>query len=644
MRFVSYTVAAVVSLLSVASADAIPKGQTIEVGGSTYYVPPTSVSTLRVKGQLRRENGLVPLTVVTSDSWKFTSSDLEDIVNGYQATDDVFNTGFLENIYITYNGSHKKPSLDVTPPPFWKNRFLANSPAYGPKNAIKCDDDLPPGPYFLDSATGKVHQAYLLYSDVMGAFTQGLIPLEDGSWDVLSASLQGYSTITIGVPSRLYYTATPEKPLAGVRIGVKDLFDMKGVKTGCGNRAYYELYPPANTTAPAIQPLIDAGAVIVGKMKTSQFANGETATADWVDYHSPFNARGDGYQDPSSSSSGAGSGIGAYPWLDAAVGSDTGGSVRGPAQANGCFGNRPSWNLVSLDKAMPMSPLLDTPGFLARDAKIWQIASEVMYASAGLKSYTQYPKKIKTIDFPTEPSSEVNALALDFLSKLSSFLDTEDISPFDYNALWAETKPAIVPENQTLSEYLLLTYPILTTKQQHPLVAEPFFADYAAKHDGRKPFVDPVPRARWEWGLQFPESQLEEAIAEKDVFAGWWNSTAQVFDEETCADSLILYVGGSARTEYRDVYRDLPGVPMGFSTTRISNLAGVPDVVVPVGQARYNSSVTGQEEFIPVSVDIIAPHGCDIMVFNLINELVEEGIVKEPVTGSEMYGDGTIYY
>ena len=57
---------------------------------------------------------------------------------------------------------------------------------------------------------------------------------------------------------------------------------------------------------------MDAGAVIVGRMKTSQFANGERATADWVDYHSPFNARGDGYSDPSSSSSGPGAGIGAY--------------------------------------------------------------------------------------------------------------------------------------------------------------------------------------------------------------------------------------------------------------------------------------------------------------------------------------------
>ena len=113
-----------------------------------------------------------------------------------------------------------------------------------------------------------------------------------------------------------------------------------------------------------VQRLIDAGAILVGKMKTSQFANGETATADWVDYHEPFNPRGDGYQDTSSSSAGAGSGIGSYPWLDLALGSDTGGSIRGPSQVQGIFGNRPTHGLVPLTNVMPLAPELDTAGFM----------------------------------------------------------------------------------------------------------------------------------------------------------------------------------------------------------------------------------------------------------------------------------------
>ena len=170
------------------------------------------------------------------------------------------------------------------------------------------DSTVPDGPYFA-SGSGLLCPAYRLYSDVQGAFSETSIRNADGSYSVLPANVPGQS-LAVAVPSRLYYTKTPEKPLAGVRMGVKDIFDVRGLKTSNGNRAWYGLYPAANRTAIAVQNLIDAGAVVVGKMKTSQFANGETATADWVDYHAPFNPRGDGYQDPSSSSAGPAAGAG----------------------------------------------------------------------------------------------------------------------------------------------------------------------------------------------------------------------------------------------------------------------------------------------------------------------------------------------
>ena len=151
----------------------------------------------------------------------------------------------------------------------------------------------------------------------------------------MSAHIEGASTVSVAVPSRLYYTKTPQQPLAGVRLAVKDIFDVAGVKTSDGNRAYYGLYPPRNKTAIAVQRLLDAGAILVGKMKTSQFANGETATADWVDYHASFVLRGDGYHEPSGSTTGGGSSTSAHDWLDIAIGSDTGGSIRGPAGVNG---------------------------------------------------------------------------------------------------------------------------------------------------------------------------------------------------------------------------------------------------------------------------------------------------------------------
>jgi hypothetical protein len=225
--------------------------------------------------------------------------------------------------------------------------------------------EIPPGPYLI-SPTGDLYQPYRLYSDIEGAFTQPLISsiTVEGTYAALPATVPGIVSPGVAVPSRLYYAKTPDKPLAGVRTGIKDIYDIAGVRTSNGNRAFYDLYPPRNATALVVQRLVNAGAILVGKMKMSQFANGETATADWVDYHEPFNPRGDGYQDTSSSSSGPGSGAGSYPWLDLTLGSDTGGSIRGPSQVQGVYGNRPTHGLVPLTGAMPLAPELDTAGFL----------------------------------------------------------------------------------------------------------------------------------------------------------------------------------------------------------------------------------------------------------------------------------------
>ena len=55
-----------------------------------------------------------------------------------------------------------------------------------------------------------------------------------------------------------------------MRLAVKDLFDIKGLRVSGGNRAYYDLYEPRNVTAPALQRLIDLGAILVGKAGTVQ--------------------------------------------------------------------------------------------------------------------------------------------------------------------------------------------------------------------------------------------------------------------------------------------------------------------------------------------------------------------------------------
>lgn len=142
------------------------------------------------------------------------------------------------------------------------------------------------------------------------------------SLDCSAYGEQHPSALTIAVPSRLYFKRTKEKPYAGLRLAIKDNIDLKGLKTGASSRAYTSLYPPRNHSAEIVQRLLELGFVIVGKAKTTQFADSEWPTSDWVDYHAPFNPRGDGYLTTSGSSAGSAAAVASYPWLDFALGTD----------------------------------------------------------------------------------------------------------------------------------------------------------------------------------------------------------------------------------------------------------------------------------------------------------------------------------
>lgn len=144
--------------------------------------------------------------------------------------------------------------------------------------------------------------------------------------DVTSSSQQA---LQVAVPSRMCFAASPVRPLNGMRVAVKDVFDIKGMRTSLSSRAYLELQRPSEETAKAIRNLVEAGSLIIGSTKLCSLISKEDPT-EAVDYSAPFNARADGYQSPNGSSSGSAAAIGAYDWLDVAIGTDSMPVVKGP--------------------------------------------------------------------------------------------------------------------------------------------------------------------------------------------------------------------------------------------------------------------------------------------------------------------------
>lgn len=113
-----------------------------------------------------------------------------------------------------------------------------------------------------------------------------------------------------------------EKPLADVTIAVKDMFDIEGSRTTLCNRAWTEYQSPKDETAPCIKRLQDLGAWVVGKTRLNAMVVREEAM-ECVEFLAPSNPRGDGYQTSSGSSSGSCAALGAYRWVDFAIGSDS---------------------------------------------------------------------------------------------------------------------------------------------------------------------------------------------------------------------------------------------------------------------------------------------------------------------------------
>ncbi|KAF7342185.1 Amidase 1 [Mycena venus] len=613
------------------SAQLVSTGLSVMFNDVYYYISPYSsgelVISLTSLSSVPSVYGFKPVTVVQE---AVTLSGIPSLLSNWTAIDDVFQPEFAEAIFLA-GAVGSALTNQVTVADGFSSLVLPLS-----------NPNISSGPYFLEMATGSLYPVYRLYDDFAGAFTEAFLQTPGGTFQTLSAHIPGSASLTIGVPSRLYFTKTADKPLAGVRIGVKDIYELAGVKNSNGNRAWYNLYPAKVVTGTAVQRLIDAGAQIVGSQKTSQFANGEEATADWVDYHSPFNPRGDGYQDSSSSSSGAGASIASYEWLDVALGSDTAGSIRDPAGIQGLFGNRPSHGLVPLDHVMPFSTAFDTSGFLIRDPVLWDIANSVLYGDnyTSLAEVTpKYPTTIYTVGFPTNSSSSLAAPIMNnFVDALANFVGGT-VTALTLEDVWAASRPPAAG-NITLSRLLNITYATIIGKEQTALVRDPFYADYAAIHDGRRPFVDPTPLARWAFGDSLSDSALDDAIFNKTLFMDWFNTQIlpPINDPVQCSSGLLLYIGSSGDQTPRNQYFSTPPLPLGFSTGRISIMAECPDSVYPLGQVSANSSITGHEEWFPVAVDILAAKGCDGLLAKLAIDLVAAGILPVPEVGGSIMG------
>ena len=149
-------------------------------------------------------------------------------------------------------------------------------------------------------------------------------------------------------------------PLHGVPVGIKDIIDVAGLPTTCHSKILEDRRAKAD--AHCVQKLRAAGAIVLGKLATHEFAiGGPSFDLPWPPARNPWNT--DHHPGGSSSGSGAGVAAGLFPM---ALGSDTGGSVRNPASCCGIVGLKPTYGLVSRRGVFPLSFTLDHIGPMTR--------------------------------------------------------------------------------------------------------------------------------------------------------------------------------------------------------------------------------------------------------------------------------------
>ncbi|MCY6379189.1 amidase [Hoeflea prorocentri] len=170
-------------------------------------------------------------------------------------------------------------------------------------------------------------------------------------------------------------------PLSGCTLAVKDIFDVAGHKTGCGNPDKQAGTAPAKTTAPAVQMLLDAGASFIGKTQTDELAF--SLTGQNAHFPRAINPAAPDRVTGGSSSGSAAAVAGGL--TDIATGSDTGGSIRAPASYCGLVGLRTTHGLIPLDGTMPLAESFDVFGWFARDIDLYIQVAELLLPPAASK-------------------------------------------------------------------------------------------------------------------------------------------------------------------------------------------------------------------------------------------------------------------
>jgi len=214
--------------------------------------------------------------------------------------------------------------------------------------------------------------------------------------------------------------------LKNLKFVLKDMCEIKGLKTSCGNPDFYNLCKPASKHAPFLLNILNEGAILKGITICDEFFY--SVIGENSHYGTPKNLNAPNCV-PGGSSSGSAAAMTSNKY-DFSIGSDTGGSVRVPASFCGLLGIRPTHGRIISDGVYPMAPSFDTIGWFANNIEIFQNIGIVLLNKVEA-SYISFNRYVVAEDLLELAEKDIQNQFNTYLSKFLPNLKTVRLSKFD---------------------------------------------------------------------------------------------------------------------------------------------------------------------------------------------------------------------
>ena len=395
--------------------------------------------------------------------------------------------------------------------------------------------------------------------------------------DAQDAKLHAFVEVWHDDALRLAHAADLEReagcargPLHGLPIAIKDLFHVRGRRTTAGSKSWGGRV--ATETAVCVERLLAAGMIPLGKTHLVEFAYGTWGTnrpmgAPWNPWDPAVHRVAGG----SSSGSAVAVAAGMAP---AALGTDTGGSVRIPAALNGLVGLKPTYGRIPLDGVVPLATSLDSVGPLARTVEDAMLLVAAMAAEPAPA----------LDDVPSVAGARVTALAPE---QFPDFIERDVVAAFDATLARLRELGATVREERIPFDFAALG------AKNGRLIGIEGYAVHRAVVDDANADVDAGVRQRMLLGKSASAAEYLEALAQRRAamaeFARWMRDR----------DVLVTPMLPITATPVADV--DETAFPLA-TWSRAVNYLGACAISMPAGL-----SGTG----LPIGIQYVAQGGAD---------------------------------